>query len=507
MTSTISRRTLALAAVPALVAAVAAFAGAAEAGPAADLCVGGKPGCYASIQAAVDAAQDGDTIKIGPGTFPGGITIAKDVTLVGTSAGATTIEGGGPVVTIGDGTADLTVSISRVTITGGFNRSVPDSFFPSGGGVLIPPASDGTTGAAVTISDSVIARNRTAPEPDEPKAGCPCAFGAGINNAGTLTVTNTRISDNVVGSTAADSSAAVYAAGGGIFNAAQATLTVRRSVVSGNRAAVSPPNGYNTDGGGIVSYGALTVEDSVVRDNRSEVEASAPSSFLSDHFTEANAGGLYLAPRSSTTISRSRISGNGVHSTNTAGDASAEAAGIDAEGTLLLTDCAVQSNSAAAIVPSMSGFLAETDGGGMQVRGTGTVRTVRRCLITKNSLTSTSESGQVLASGAGIASISGNLTLERTVVAANSATAIGVGGFEFGGGIANVLVDPDPRTPAPVLMLSDTVITANTLTASDGVLSQGGGLYTKNPFTGDPFSVAMTHTVIAGNKPDQCVGC
>ena len=40
---------------------------------AAELCVGGpQPGCHATIQAAVDAAQDGDTIRVGPGTFAGG---------------------------------------------------------------------------------------------------------------------------------------------------------------------------------------------------------------------------------------------------------------------------------------------------------------------------------------------------------------------------------------------------------------------------------------------------
>jgi hypothetical protein len=38
-------------------------------------------------------------------------------------------------------------------------------------------------------------------------------------------------------------------------------------------------------------------------------------------------------------------------------------------------------------------------------------------------------------------------------------------------------------------------------------MSQGGGLYTADPFTGEPFPVAMTRTVIEGNQPDQCVGC
>ena len=46
------------------------------------LCVGG-PHCYSTVQAAVDAASDGDTIRIGPGTFPGGVTITKSLTLTG----------------------------------------------------------------------------------------------------------------------------------------------------------------------------------------------------------------------------------------------------------------------------------------------------------------------------------------------------------------------------------------------------------------------------------------
>ncbi len=505
MTWDITRRVLAAATVASLLAVIAAFSGGAEAAPGSTLCVDQKPGCFGTIQEAVDTAQDGDTIRIGPGSFAGGITIEKDVALAGVSADATTIEGGGPVITIGtpDGVDQPTVSISRVTITGGFNDSTPLPFAAIGGGVWIPPSANNATGATVAISDSVIAGNRTAPESDEQVLGCPCAFGAGINNAGTLTVTNTRISDNVAGSTASDPSGAVFAAGGGIFSAAQATLTVRHSVVSGNRVAVSLPNGHNTDGGGIASHGVLTLEDSIVRDNRSEVEASTASSFFSGDFTEANAGGLYLAPGSSTTISRSKISGNGVHSTNTAGDASAEAAGIDAEGTLLLTSSTIQNNEAVAAVPAASGFLAETDGGGIQVRETASVRTVRDSRITDNSLSSTSENGQAFASGGGIANISGNLTLERTVVAANNATATGVGGFNLGGGIVNILFGSGP----PELTLTDSVITANRVVASGGVMAQGGGLYTADPFTGDPFPVDMTRAVIAGNQPDQCVGC
>ena len=471
---------------------------------AATLCVGAQAGCFPTIQAALDAAQDGDTIAIGPGAFAGGITIAKSVQLVGAGAGATTIEGGGPVLTIGelDGGDQPTVSVSRVTITGGLNDSAPVPFAASGGGVWIPPSFGNTAGATVSISNSVITGNRAAPEVALPLCGHVCAFaaGGGINNAGELTVINTRITDNVAGSAAADPSVASYAAGGGIMNGPPGNLTLLHSTVTGNRAAVSLPNGRNTDGGGIVSYGLLTAEDSTVSGNRSDVEAAVPSSFFGDFVQEANAGGMYLTPGSRTTITHSRISGNSVRSRNTAGDASAEAGGIDSEGSLLLTDSSVENNTAVGTVPASSAFLVETDAGGIQVGG---VTTVRDSRIIHNSLSATSETGLALASGAGLANISGSLTLERTIVASNSASATGVGGFNLGGGILNVLFGGGP----PQLTLTDSTITANRLAASDGVMSQGGGLHTVDPFTGEPFPVTMSGTVIEGNRPDQCVGC
>lgn len=50
---------------------------------AATLCVGAKTGCFPTIQAALAAADDGDTLAISPGTFAGGLTIEKSVQLVG----------------------------------------------------------------------------------------------------------------------------------------------------------------------------------------------------------------------------------------------------------------------------------------------------------------------------------------------------------------------------------------------------------------------------------------
>jgi nitrous oxidase accessory protein NosD len=129
----------------ALTAAVCAGASsAARSAPAASLCVGAKPGCFSTVQAAVDSARDGDTIQIRPGMFQGGITIDKSVRLVGVSAATTTITGGGPVVTVGrfDGNnEDLTVGLSRLTITGGLNDSQPSTAVVAGGGIWIPGSS------------------------------------------------------------------------------------------------------------------------------------------------------------------------------------------------------------------------------------------------------------------------------------------------------------------------------------------------------------------------------
>ena len=88
------------------------------------LCVGG-PHCYSTVQAAVGAASDGDTIRIGPGTFPGGVTITKSLTLTGVDAHASKISGGGPVVTIGSTTSAPTVTLTNLTISGGLTTSNP----------------------------------------------------------------------------------------------------------------------------------------------------------------------------------------------------------------------------------------------------------------------------------------------------------------------------------------------------------------------------------------------
>src|SRR4051812_16209305 len=151
---------------------------------AATLCVGGAK-CFAQLQPAVDAAHDGDTIRIGPGTFAGGVTIDVSVDVRGAGMSATIITGGGPVLTIGEEQAatEPTVSLRGMTITGGVNDSFPDHAVAQGGGVRIPQGAVlQTGGATVTIRNTIVTGNRVESQQLLPPGLCgpfDCSFASG----------------------------------------------------------------------------------------------------------------------------------------------------------------------------------------------------------------------------------------------------------------------------------------------------------------------------------------
>ena len=253
------RLTFALA-VTMVIAAATAAAATPAARAAGTLCVSSKPGCFSTIQAAVNAAHDGDTVTVAAGSFAGGVTIDVSVNLIGAGSSKTIINGGAPVLTIGQEQADTepTVSISRVTITGGFNDSFPSQAVAQGGGVRIPQGAfhdlQPGVGATVTITDSVITGNKVAAQQFLPPGCCGCdpfscsfASGGGIFDDGVLTLIRTRVTDNQAGDPA---SITVVANGGGVEAGFQAALTVKNSIVSGNRVVGSPPWGDTTGGAG-----------------------------------------------------------------------------------------------------------------------------------------------------------------------------------------------------------------------------------------------------------------
>jgi hypothetical protein len=492
------------------VTAAAVGVAAAPAG-AATLCVGKASGCFQQVQPAIDAASDGDTITVAPGTYDGAITIDKSVRVQGAGAGATVIQGGGPVVTIFRETNpdQLNVSIDGVTITGGVNSTQPDPTVTFGGGVWIPvaqldhPPFNGT-GATVSISNSEITGNVVTSSSVIPPGFCgsnACGFnsGGGIDNGGVLTLTNTRVTNNTAGSTSSLASAASGPSSGGIDNHFASTLVLHHSVVSGNHVVADSPIAAGASAGGIASPGALDVEDSVVSGNTVQYTGS----LVDDVDQTALAGGILVDqfdffPHAPATISNTQITGNSVAATNTNPDSfpAGFGGGAVAFGPALFDHVQISNNS----VQVTSAGLAAGDGGGMEVDAP---VTMTDSVVTRNTLIVQGR-GATVAFGGGLAMFGGDLTLQRTVVNANAVSTSGVvaplpfGGssIAYGGGISN----GGPGVPPAALTLTDSVVTGNRLTAPTGYTVEGGGVFNGG-------SLTNTRTVIQGNKPDDCFGC
>lgn len=529
----------------ALFAPVAAGLLALGAGPASaatlNVCQSSCP--YTQLTPALAAAKSGDTIRVGPGIYDGGVTIDLSVKLVGAGAGRTIVRGGGPVLTIGEfgASAEPTVSIEGVTITGGITRSSPEStpftgqegVFAAGGGVEIPPNADFSGGATLTIANSVITGNRVAPSdtapfgPPCPSGPCPFAFagGGGIDSWGTLTLAHTTISNNRVGSASGLSTLASDADGGAIVNNL-GPLTISGSVIRDNQASATGPNGRFAEGGAIMAFGGpLIVSNSSVTANSASLAASFPISVEQ----LANAGGLHIASGvSAATISNTTISGNSVSMTNTVGDANAFSGGVhvDLDVDFTMSNSVVADNSVRSATLAGSSVDAGGDSGAGEILGTisntrftgNTVTvtstagdataqagtfidfgSVTNSVISGNHVHAASPDGTVFAAGGALVVDEPGLTLRNTTVSGNTIDASGASGSAQGGGIFDAPIADGP--PGGPLTLVNSGVTGNVLSGSPGIALEGGGLYLQNQ------PLRLTRSVIANNVPDQCFGC
>jgi hypothetical protein len=505
--------------------ALVVFGATAAPASAANLCVAERHGCFQTLQKAADAAHDGDTIRLAPGIYRGGVLVGVSVDVRGSGAGVTRIRGGGPVLTLNGRTS----SISGVTISDGVTTSslLDGERKPAlawGGGVLT--AKDST----VTISDSVIERNATAPGqtvasvavqcPD----GNPCRFaggyGAGINSQGALTLIRTVVARNRnFGPLSSDSE------GGGIF--ANGPLTIIDSQVVDNEARAQPPYGRYANGAGVFAVnGAVTIRRSAVSGNHATIDSRWPNSVQTGNI----GGGVFVDTNATATIERSRIEGNELRATNTIGDAVAFSGGVHGNGPVSLTDTVVAANRVTAIVPPNSDATASADSGAGKLNMGGTISgsrlvgntvtavggtgstvagagalwpwtgdgiEIRGSVVSGNTVTATGK-GETTARGGGILNV-GTLSLRATEVSDNDIYAAGVSGAAQGGGVWNGTVD-DSQDLTPTLSATGGSIAGNAILAARGLDVRGGGLFTSTP-------AALDHIAIRGNSPGNCSGC
>jgi hypothetical protein len=525
---------------------------------AADRCVGEHHGCHATLQAALDAAHDGDTIRIKRGTHKGGAIVTKSVTIAGAGRHATSLSGGGPVLAIGTfgDESPPTVTVRDLTITGGRTSSSPqsveffdqDGVFALGGGIAIPPGpfseAEGrfAPGATVTVTRVRITGNRVAPSSTVPSGldcgelECPFALaaGGGIDSWGNLTVTDSEISENRVGGASGPASLASDAEGGAIHSQV-GSLTVLRSRIENNRATAAAPNGRFADAGGIFDIdGAFIMRDTHVTGNRADLAAAFPAGID----LLAVAGGVHLAEQVPTAaIARSQITGNSTSMTNTVGDAVTFSGGlhVDRRVDFAIADSLIAGNRvSAARLTDTPGFT-HGDSGGGQLYGR-----LTHTRVLGNTVTASAPDGDVEAMAGGLWSLFGDISDSQ--LSFNHILASSRNGNASARG-AGVVADTDPETPEPTgLSFSDSSVTANlgvargqvsvaqgggvfdaalpafgpfgaplTLTGSTvshnvllgrpGATVQGGGVY----LSGQPLT--RTDSVIARNHPDQCSGC
>ena len=410
-----------------------------------------------SLREAISTGVAGDTIDVPAGiytlTLGAQIAINKDLTLTGVGSGDTIIQ-----AAAAPGVADFRVfnitgsniDISSVTIRYG------DLSLANGGGIR-------NASGTLTLTDTTISNNT---------AGI---FGGGISNAGgTLLLTNSVVSDN-----------ASFNYGGGIINLSGGTLTLTNSTVSGNSAggagggiynessgltlidstiSSNMASGFYTAGGGIYNaFDTLIVRNSVITDNKAIG-------------TEGDGGGI-----ASVGVSSVLILTDSTVSNNTAND---DGGGIytdtDKNGSIINTN----------ISGNMSGLDSGTlsDGGGIRKGGPSELSLID----------STVSGNTTLGDGGGINNFLGTLTLVRSTITDN------VAGIE-GGGVHN-------GSSSDVLILTNTTISGNSANFGGGienrsVLNMVNSIVSENiaEFDGggvDNFfgNATLTNSTVSGNS-------
>lgn len=196
--------------------------------------VGG--GGYDTIVAAVTAAPPDATVEVCPGTYVENVLIERNLTLLGSGAEVTTIDGGSLASTLYVEGVNLT--LRDFTITHGMAHQNPlGGAGTCGGGLAI----EYSNGQQITIDDCVFTDNQAS------LGAAICADGQGGAADADLALTRVLIHDNTASSN-----------GAGVFTYSDLEL---------NDCEIVDNTATNQGGGLYLSYATVTVTGGVVRNN------------------------------------------------------------------------------------------------------------------------------------------------------------------------------------------------------------------------------------------------
>lgn len=421
------------------------------------VCPAGPPECqYGTVQEGLIAASNGDRILIAPGSYSAALTIAKNVSLIGSGESQTTLSGGQVGVTIAAGATvairgltvsdaaetgianlgTLTLRETTATANGLTDFNGPGGVFNSGTLTLwhstvrengwgpgFPSVGGIENDGVLALHDSAVIHNR--------------GDHGGLDNEGSATITRSILDRNGGFS------------GGNIVNGGY--LELRRSTVAG---------GICEGACGIFNHNVAVVVDSVVTRN---------GGLGSHHGPITNDGGTLTIRGSSIRANEGALGSPGALS-NVAG-------AVTIEGSVVTVNTSLDGDAAIKNWGTMdlrnSNILRNTGGGGIENNGQ---MTLWESTVGDNVNTDLFGPG-----GGGVHNL-GTLTLGSSRVSDNTAQTLG-------GGILN----------EGSIELEQSVVTRNTaVEGMNGIF--GGGIYNSG-------TIRLRHSRVSGNSPDDCVGC
>ncbi|HTT87808.1 MAG TPA: hypothetical protein VMF60_10595, partial [Acidimicrobiales bacterium] len=297
---------------------------------------------------------------------------------------------------------NFTVACSTITLTSGAIEINKSLTITGPGANMLAVSGDSTSqvfkvDAGVTVGISGLTIEDGKNTEGYCSYGCQ-ASGGGIENAGTLTLTEDVVTENT---SLGGCFQYCGAFGGGIENDATGTLTVTDSTVSDNTASgTCGPSDCSGMGGGIVNYGTLTITDSAVSDNNAYSGC--------DNNCGASGGGLENEPGATATVSDSNFDDNSalLGCTDQCG---ASGAGIDNGGTLTVADSHFSENSAGAYCDTQCAPM----GGGIANEAGATMSLTTDVLTANSALTGCSSGCNPL--GGGLYN-DGSVTVESSTI-------------------------------------------------------------------------------------------
>ncbi len=237
---------------------------------------------------------------------------------------------GGGIYSVG-GTLRLFDSVVRKNTARGIAGTGASGY---GGGIIH------SGGGGFVLSNSTVSGNRA--RADATASSGALAIGGGVYvSGGKVTITSSHVDSNVATATGAGAATYAVGQGAGLELASPTSLTITGSTVSKNQALSSLVGGIGTaQGGGLeVSDTKITVKNTVVAGNRAQ--ATSPASATTNAL---GAGGL-ISDSTNVSITGLRVTGGRIVST-TSGTATGSGAGLSiSESGITLRNSLIASNT------------------------------------------------------------------------------------------------------------------------------------------------------------------